>query len=394
MITGQEYQDRMARLQELVRMQGLQAFLVTAQDSIYYLTGVTYVPMERPFFIVLQSQGKPILLTPALDQEHLKSAPNVESVHRYWDYPSPPGEGWPEKLHDLLAGISVLGVEPSLPQEIAVQLHDFNPQVHPLLEQLRLVKSPAEVNMLRQAAHYVCQGMEKILQAAYFGVSEIEIFSQSRPVQMNIIKETQFDALNTSLLTAAWPRRLGMQPHGIPSVDDRLEHGPHIALSQMRVNGYGAECERTFFVSTPSSEMKVMFATMREARKRAFDLIRPGVPCAEIDQSANGFLRQEGFAENLLHRTGHGFGLGTHEGPWVAEGSEDLLQENMLISNEPGLYIPDLGAFRHSDTLLVTKDGYENLTPFPADLEDLMILGSKPFTRLRGALIRRAAGVQ
>ncbi len=394
MFTIQEYQDRMHNLQEQVRWHDLQAFLVTAQDSIYYLTGVTYVPMERPFFIIVRPQGEAALLTPALDQEHLKSAPNVESVHRYWDYPSPPGEGWPEKLHKLLGNISVLGVEPSLPQEIATQLQAFNPQVHPLLEQLRLVKSPAEVNMLRQAAHYVCQGMEKILQAAYFGVSEIEIFSQSRSVQMNIIKETQFDALNTSLLTAAWPRRLGMQPHGIPTVDDRLEHGPHIALSQMRVNGYGAECERTFFVSTPSSEMKEMFVTMQEARKRAFDLIRPGVPCAEIDRAANGFLRQEGFEENLLHRTGHGFGLGTHEGPWVAEGSEDILQENMLISNEPGLYIPDLGAFRHSDTLLVTNDGYENLTPFPADLEDLMILGSKPFTRLRGALIRRAVGVQ
>jgi hypothetical protein len=107
---------------------------------------------------------------------------------------------------------------------------------------------------------------ERILKAAYYGVSEIEIFSQSRSVQMNIIKETQFDALNTSLLTAAWPRRLGMQPHGIPSVDDRLKEGPHIALSQMRVNGYGAECERTFFVAPPSSEMKEKFAVMQEAR--------------------------------------------------------------------------------------------------------------------------------
>jgi Xaa-Pro aminopeptidase len=77
----------------------------------------------------------------------------------------------------------------------------------------------------------------------------------------------------------------------------------------------------------------------------------------------------------------------------VAEGSEDILQENMLISNRPGLYIPDLGAFRHSDTLLVTKDGYENLTPIPADLEDVMILGSKPFARLRGTIVRRAVGV-
>ncbi|MDY6790425.1 MAG: Xaa-Pro peptidase family protein [Thermodesulfobacteriota bacterium] len=393
MITKQEYLERVKRLQNRVKGKDLGAFLVTAQDSIYYLTGVTYVPLERPFFMIVYPDDDSILLSPALDQEHLRTATDVETVRRYWDYPSPSGQGWPERLHDLLAGVNRLGVEPSLPQEIAMQLGPYNPVVYPLVETMRLVKSPDEVKMLRQAAHFAKKGMEAIIKASYKGVSEIEIFSLGRSVQMAIIKTTEFDPLNTSVLTAAWPARLGLQPHGVPLIGDRLHEGPHIALSFMRVNGYGAECERTYFVARPTNEMKKMFKTMQEARQRGFQLIKPGVSCAEIDRAANGFLRQEGLGDYLLHRTGHGFGLGNHEGPWVAEGSEDILTENMLISMEPGIYVPDLGAFRHSDTLLVTEDGYENLTPYPDDLDSLTIRKSKLFNRLRGSLVRRAVGV-
>ena len=391
--TQSEYIQRMQNLQASVERSGLQGFLVTAQDSIYYLTGVTYAPLERPFFILVRPHGSAILLAPALDQEHLAVAPNIGETRRYWDYPSPPGEGWPEQLQQLVAGIDSLGVEPSLPQEIAMTLTEYQLQVLPLVEGLRLVKSPYEVQKLREAAKYADLGMEKIIAAAYYGVSEIEIFSQGRSVQMQIIKETDFDPLNTSILTAAWPRRLGTQPHGVPRLDDRLEAGPHIALSFMRVNGYGAECERTFFVSEPDERMQQMFATMREARRRAFALLRPGTTCAEIDQAANGFLRQEGLGEFLLHRTGHGFGLGNHEGPWVADGSPDVLAENMLVSIEPGIYIPGLGGFRHSDTVLVTAGGYECLTHFPDDLGALTLHASKPLTRLKGALVRKAVGI-
>lgn len=393
MFEKQEYTERMQRLQRKMRENDLDAFLVTAQDSIYYLTGVTYVPLERPFFMLVRPEAAPALLVPALEGEHLSSAPNVNEVHHYWDYPSPHGQGWPEHLLELLNDINHLGVEPTLSQEIAAHLTGFHPKTLGLVEELRLVKSPAEVEKLRQAARYADLGMQKIIAAAYYGVSEIEIFSQARSVQMEIIKETEFDALNTSLLTAAWPARLGTQPHGVPSIADRLEAGPHIALSFMRVNGYGAECERTFFVASPTEKMKEMFAVMLEARRRAFVLVRPGTSCGEIDLAANGFLREEGFGEYLLHRTGHGFGLGNHEGPWVAEGSQDVLAENMLISIEPGIYIPNLGGFRHSDTVLVIKNGYESLTHFPTDLENLTLRQGNPFMRLRGALVRKAVGI-
>jgi Xaa-Pro dipeptidase len=159
------------------------------------------------------------------------------------------------------------------------------------------------------------------------------------------------------------------------------------------VHGYCAECERTSFTVRPGSEARSAFAAMMEARRRAFELARPGVPCSELDAAANGFLREEGYGANLMHRTGHGFGLSTHEGPWVAEGSEDVLAPGMLISVEPGIYLPGVGGVRHSDTVLITEGGYECLTQFPTDLESLTVGGAKLRQRLMGALTRRVAGV-
>ena len=102
-------------------------------------------------------------------------------------------------------------------------------------------------------------------------------------------------------------------------------------------------------------------------------MIRPGVACGELDAATNDFLRAEGYAgeERRLHRTGHGIGLGNHEAPWVAEGSTDVLAENMVISVEPGIYIKGEGGYRHSDTVLVTRAGCECLTRYPSDIGSL-----------------------
>ena len=91
-----------------------------------------------------------------------------------------------------------------------------------------------------------------------------------------------------------------------------------------------------------------------------------------------------------MHRTGHGFGLGNHEAPWIAEGGEGRLAENMVISIEPGIYLRGIGGVRHSDAVLVTKNGHELLTRHPVDLGQLLIRAWKPFTRLKGQMVRRA----
>src|SRR6478609_2639141 len=133
MISRDEYAGRLAALQRQLAREGIEVFLVSAEDSIYYLTGVSYRPLERPFFILVRASAAPVLLVPALEREHLRAAPNVQEVQRYWDYPSPPGRGWADRLRELLGKPSRLAVEPTLPQEIAQALADLSPQVAPLV---------------------------------------------------------------------------------------------------------------------------------------------------------------------------------------------------------------------------------------------------------------------
>lgn len=390
MIQKAEYQNRMEALQRKIAVKELDAFLVASEESIYYLTGVSYRPLERPFFIIVRTHQPSTLVVPALEETHLRSAPNVGQVLVYWDYPAPSGEGWGDRLHQALEGVSRLGVEPGLTQEVAWHLEHYQMRAYPFIEELRLVKSPAEVEMLRQASKYADLGVQKVLQASYHGVSDLELFSQGRSVQTRIMRETPYDVLTTSVLVGAWPAPLSAQPHGVPKLSDRLREGPHIALALIRANGYAAECERTYFTAPPSDDLAEVFEHMREARRRAFNLICPGVACKEVDLAANEYLREKGYGDNLLHRTGHGFGLGSHEGPWIAAGSTDVLRENMLVSVEPGIYLPGIGGIRHSDTVLVTASGYEVLTHTPTELKKLTILPLKPLNRLRGWVVRKA----
>jgi Xaa-Pro dipeptidase len=393
MLPRQEFVERLNRLQAKVAENQLDAFLVSAEDSIYYLTGVSYKPFERPFFLIVFPKSPSILLVPALEMDHLKSAPNVNEIRHYWDYPSPKGKGWADCLLSVLEGVKHFGIEPSTTQEISQGLKDLSPQAAGLVEELRMVKSAVEVEMLRNAARYIDLGMHKVIKASYKGVSLLELFSQARSVQMMVMKDRGFDLLTTNLITVSSPAPMSAQPHGVPSISDRLGDGPHIALSVGRINGYAAECERTYFLTPPTQQFKDAFVAMLEARRRAFEIVKPGTSCAEIDATVKAFLIAEGYGDNLLHRTGHGFGLGNHEAPWIAEGSTTVLQENMLLSIEPGIYLPDVGGIRHSDTILVTKNGYEKLTKYPTDLETLTLKGAGIATRLMGVLTRKIAGI-
>ncbi len=235
--------------------------------------------------------------------------------------------------------------------------------------------------------------MERLLAASYYGATVAEGFAETRAVTTRIIREVkQWEPLTTKVLMASWAAPRSSMPHSVPDLNDRLGEGPHVAIVLTRVNGYAAECERTYFTTRPSDEAMVAFEVMMQARQIAFSMIAPGVQCGEIDAAVNEFMRKQGYAgeDQRLHRTGHGFGLGNHEAPWIAEGSEDRLAENMVISIEPGIYLLGVGGFRHSDTVLVTKDGYEVLNHSPTDLNSLQIQNWRPLARLNGMLVRRA----
>jgi len=269
-------------------------------------------------------------------------------------------------------------------------------RVEPLVERQRLTKSPAEIAMIRRAAEYADFGVRRLLAASYFGSTVAEGFAETRTVTTRVIREVDdWQPLTTRIIMATWAAPKSAMPHSMPDLIDPLHKGPHVALVLTRVNGYAAESERTYFTAGPSDESRKAFAAMLEARRIALARIRPGAACGEIDAEVNEFLRGKGYGseEQRLHRTGHGIGLGNHEGPFLAEGSEDRLAENMVISIEPGIYLRGVGGFRHSDTVLVTKTGYELLTHLPTNLDALTIRGVKLLARLKGCLVRWSLGL-
>lgn len=397
-ISGEEYRERIERLGDAVEAAGLDLYLVTSFDNIFYLTGAGFEPLERPFFLLVppRKAGPRRLLVPKLEEEHMRKARNIDEISCYWDYPAPAGRRWSDRLREMIGAAARVGVEPGIPREILEGLDSVPTRCEPLVECLRLVKSPDEVAMIRRAAGYADMGVRHLLEASYRGATVAEGFARTGAVTLSIIRDVvDWDPLTTKVFMATWAAPRSAQPHSIPELMDRLEEGPHVALVLTRVNGYAAESERTFFTAPPRPEVRDAFDSMMEARRRAFAMIRPGLPCHELDATVNEFLGGAGYRtdDERLHRTGHGFGLGNHEPPWLAEGSPDILAENMLISIEPGIYLKGLGGVRHSDTVLVTRTGYELLTNLPTDLDSLMIRSWRPLARLRGRLVRRALGL-
>jgi Xaa-Pro dipeptidase len=400
-ISQDEYRRRLERLEAAVAEADLEVFLVTSFDSIYYLTGKGFEPLERPFFLAAYPRGvrAPTLLVPKLDAEHMEEARrNVPAIQiqAYWEYPAPDGRRWIDGLRAILGSARRVGIEPSLRRDIADELRNLTVEVAPLVEGLRMIKSPDEVAMIRRAAHYADRGVAELLATAYLGATVAEGFARTGALSRAIVRQVaDWEMLTTRVLLATWAAPWSARPHSIPDLNHRLRDGAHVALSFLRVNGYAAESERTFFTARPSPESRRAFRAMEEARALAFRMIRPGVACGELDAAVSEFLRGEGYAAEdcRLHRTGHGIGLGNHEAPWVAEGSGDALAENMVISVEPGVYLKGQGGFRHSDTVLVTQDGHECLTRYDSDIKSLTIRGWKPMTRLKGVLIRRALGL-
>jgi Xaa-Pro aminopeptidase len=375
MIKKSEFKKRIKKLQNVVGGKCLDAFIVSDQQSIYYLTGFNYIPFERPFFMIVRPEGEPVLLVPKLERRSMEQISNIGTTYTYNEYPAKTGERWHDVLMILVENNDSIGVEPSLPTEQWLVIQSLSPVARGLVDEIRLVKSSTELQLIETAARLSDLGMQRLLQHAAPGVKASIGYELQNSFREVVAKESNDnDPLSTHVILGVWAAPYSAEPHRIPKINDTIEAGPHVGLSIIRVNGYVAECERTFFVVSPSPAEKEVFSSVMEARRIAFAALSPGVSCAQVDAQVNEFLRSEGFADNLLHRTGHGIGLGGHEGPWVAEGGEHVLKENMVISIEPGIYLPGVGGYRHSDTACITADGYRCLTSAPDSIDKVTLL--------------------
>jgi len=137
--------------------------------------------------------------------------------------------------------------------------------------------------------------------------------------------------------------------------------------------GYQAELERALVIGPPTDRMRGLFDHMLGSREAAFDAIVPGATCADVDGAVMAYFARHDLQRYWRQHTGHGAGLRNHEAPFLDVGDPTPLEPGMVFTIEPGLYDPEVGGFRHSDTVVVTEAGYDLLTDYPSDLESLTL---------------------
>ncbi|NMR19242.1 Xaa-Pro peptidase family protein [Cellulomonas fimi] len=382
------YDGVAARLRSRLDDEGLDGVLVTHPADVAYLVGFFYAVTERPVYLWFGTDGARLCLVPELDREYAAAQGIHAEVGTYFEYP---GVVTPEQhLAAELArrGLSAarVGVTGSLAHGSLERLRAVLPAVRwettSAIASLRLVKQPAELVLHRQAAA-ICDEM----LAAGRGLVEDAIAS-GRPLPTEGDLARHVIGYGTDAMYSRYDRVLyttklagglvyagpnSAHPHGLPS-RRRLERGDTVILSLgAAVLSRFVESERTFVIGEPSDEQQRYFAVTRRAQEVGTDAMTVGRTCASVNAECLDVIRDAGLGQRLRHRQGHGIGVAQHEAPWVEDGDPTVLAAGMVLSSEPGVYVPGHGGYRISDTVLVTDAVPERLTQYPRTLEENVI---------------------
>ena len=363
MFEPSEYHQRFSRLQENVKQSDLDALVICADHNVAYLTGVHCESGDRRILLIVPSIGEPMLIVPRMEKEIMSASISVDNIMVYWEKDAKAGRGWEDKLQEALGNAQRLGVDPHAFMEVTTALAGREYQVSELVEDLRVIKSPAEIAITRRAADYWTQAMNGMLGIAKAGLPISKLMAIGESVLSELFVREPTATRNDTYINQFFQCSPGSSsPHHMSRPDDVLPDGPTIINAIGAVCGYNAENERTILTGNYTSEHAELFDITHQAHQLALSMVKPGVPCADVDCAVQEFFSKQGLTEHMRHRVGHGFGIFYHERPYTSEGSEEVYKPNMLISIEPGLYVEGVGGFRNSDTVLITETGIENFT--------------------------------
>ena len=259
-----------------------------------------------------------------------------------------------EARHTTVAALEAM--RKALPKELGAGRRTFFLATEGLVARLREIKSADEIEIMRRAANLGCELFAEMPGYMLPGVSEAEI-----ALTLEVEARTRgAQAMSFDTIVASGPR--SALPHGKASAA-RLPKRGFVTLDfGVVVDGYCSDMTRTVHMGRASGETRAVYDAVLEAQEAAVAAVAPGVTCAAVDEAARSVLKRAGLGKYFSHSTGHGVGLEIHEGPRVAAKVEQALEPGMVVTIEPGAYLPGVLGVRIEDMVLVTEDGAEVLT--------------------------------
>ena len=347
--------ERVSRVMDAARKQGIGQILVTDPLSIFYLVGRITEPMERFFGLLLAQDTAPVLFANELF--------GIEPVDGCAVVKLTDNDDVCALLAEHIDPEQVLGVDKNLPARVlvplmasgaapAVELGSF------AVDGAREIKDAREQELMRRASATNDACMAEFAALVHEGATEREIASQLEDIYCAHGAEGHsFPPIVSFGANAA-------DPHHSPD-DTRLKPGDVVLFDVgCRQEGYCSDMTRTFFWGEPSDETARIYDVVRAANEAAEAVVRPGARFCDIDAAARDLITEAGYGPYFTHRLGHQIGLGEHEPGDVSAVHDELVRPGMIFSIEPGVYLPGKTGVRIEDLVLVTEDGCEVLNSY------------------------------
>lgn len=349
----------MEKIYKYLNEQNLDALMITNPTNIFYLTNFECDPHERLLALIVSKDKKIFMLVPELEKERaITSVKNIEVIG-YLDT-----ENGYEKLSKSSGYFKNIGIEKEF---ISVKRYEIIQEIFKietfqdisfLIRDFRKYKNDFEIENMKIAAKYADLCMEIAKKNLKEGITELELKSIiENEIKKQGISKMSFDTIVLFGENAA-------NPHG-ESSNRKLKLNEYVLLDLgCYYNGYASDETRCLEFGNVSEFDKSIYNLVLKSNTEAIKAVKPGMTFSQIDKIARDIIEEAGYGKYFNHRLGHGLGIDCHEYPDVSQKTNDILEEGMTFTIEPGIYLPNKVGIRIEDDILVTKDGYLVLTKY------------------------------
>ncbi|RSK54595.1 M24 family metallopeptidase [Bacillus canaveralius] len=345
------YQNRIKKVQRLLEEAKLDAAVITSPPNFFYFSGTWLDSHERLQAIVIPKEGKATMVVHEMSKEEVHPADLFDTV--FWK----DGDFSLELLAKVLPDKGTISIDNQCPSRNLLSLMNLNSQLTfvdstKVIGKARLNKDEQEVELLTRSGAIADEVMEQIFTFIKPGITEKQVADElKRLFALRGVDELSFDPIVGAGANGAIPHH--------QSDDTVIAEGDLVVIDMGGIKAhYCSDMTRTVLVGGEATEeMKKVYEIVKRAHEEAMKAVKPGVPLKEIDRTARDIISKEGYGPDFTHRTGHGLGIEVHEEPFVTSNNDQLLEEGMVISVEPGIYLSGKFGVRIEDIVVVTASG-------------------------------------
>lgn len=338
----------------------IDAAFITSPHNIYYITDYFSDPMERLSALLIRKDGHCTFICPQMEVISIKRHHPEAHIVSYLDT-----ENVYHKLQSHFEHIDTLAIEENhltTGRYLTIRSH-FNllkcVAIDSTLQQLRIRKSSYEIAKIEQAAHYADQAIAIAKEHLKLGISEIEL----KAIIEFEIKKLGVEGMSFDTMVLFGDH--AADPHG-HSGTRQLQKNEYVLIDLGCIyQGYCSDITRVLSFGDIDDDHQKIYNIVLKANLAAIDACRPGQSLSHIDKIARQIIEQAGYGQYFTHRLGHGLGMTCHEFPDVSETSHTILEEGMVITIEPGIYLPEQIGIRIEDDIVITATGAKVLTKSP-----------------------------